>query len=263
MHQPQRPGAVAIPAKAISINLETTDILDAVEQSLAETATAIPSVAETAPLRQIGLPSPKTVTQALREPSNRETAVTGPMPEAAPTIDTAEAQHNEPRERQAEEALRKAEEERHKAEQRLARERERREAERLEREAKRRRLAEEKSREAAGSQAKAGASGLRGAQFSRGHVSASQGNIRNYAAAVRARIARNKPAGSTRSGSVVLAFTLSSSGNLISARIAQSSGDGALDQAALTALRRASPFPPPPDSTTANQLKFSIPFYFR
>jgi protein TonB len=47
------------------------------------------------------------------------------------------------------------------------------------------------------------------------------------------------------------------------ATLSRSSGNAALDQAALAAVRRAAPFGAPPSGTSSAQLRFSIPFYFR
>ncbi len=67
-----------------------------------------------------------------------------------------------------------------------------------------------------------------------------------YAAAVMRRI-RSIPAGrSSGRGSALVAFGIGPRGQLTSATIARSSGNPALDQAALAHIRRAAPFPPPP-----------------
>jgi protein TonB len=94
-------------------------------------------------------------------------------------------------------------------------------------------------------------------------ASASRGTVLSYAARVRAKVARNKPSGRGHRGTARVAFGVSSSGGLSYARLARSSGNAALDQAALSAVRRAAPFGAPPAGTTSAQLRFSIPFYFR
>jgi periplasmic protein TonB len=96
-----------------------------------------------------------------------------------------------------------------------------------------------------------------------GRVSASRGSILSYGARVRARLARNKPPGRGRRGVAKVAFGISTSGDLAYAHLADSSGNAALDQAALAAVRRAAPFGPPPAGASPAQLRFSIPFYFR
>lgn len=96
-----------------------------------------------------------------------------------------------------------------------------------------------------------------------GRVSASSGDIRAYAALVRARIAANRPAGRGHRGTAVVSFGIAGSGALTYARIARSSGNSALDQAALSAVRRAAPFPPPPAGRTSGRHRMTMPFYFR
>lgn len=95
---------------------------------------------------------------------------------------------------------------------------------------------------------------------SSGRVSASRGSAINYAAKVRARVASRRPGGAGQRGTVVVSFGVSSSGGLAYARIARSSGNGALDRRVLSAVRGAAPFPSPPPGATR---QFSIPFYFR
>jgi protein TonB len=98
---------------------------------------------------------------------------------------------------------------------------------------------------------------------SSGRASASRGSVLSYAARVRAKVAHNKPAGRGHRGIARVAFAVSGSGGLSYARLAQSSGNAALDLAALSAVRSAAPFGAPPTGATAAQLRFSIPFYFR
>ncbi len=56
-------------------------------------------------------------------------------------------------------------------------------------------------------------------------------------------------AGGQRTGEGVITFYVDPNGNLVHQALRRSSGSPALDQAALTALRRAAPFPPTPTST--------------
>ncbi|HLO79166.1 MAG TPA: energy transducer TonB, partial [Magnetospirillum sp.] len=60
-----------------------------------------------------------------------------------------------------------------------------------------------------------------------------------------------------------LRFILDQQGDLISVEVAESSGNSALDRAALAAVRRAAPFPQPPNTMPASALNFEIPFRFR
>jgi protein TonB len=96
-----------------------------------------------------------------------------------------------------------------------------------------------------------------------GRASASRGSVLSYAARVRAKVASNKPSGRGHRGTARVSFGVSSSGGLAYATLSRSSGNAALDQAALAAVRRAAPFGAPPSGTSSAQLRFSIPFYFR
>ena len=91
---------------------------------------------------------------------------------------------------------------------------------------------------------------------------AGAGAVRGYGARVRARILANRPSASGV-GRAVVTFGVASSGGLRFVRLARSSGDGRLDQAALAAVRRSSPFPTPPAGASASQLTFTIGLSFR
>ncbi len=84
-----------------------------------------------------------------------------------------------------------------------------------------------------------------------------------YRKSVRAYLAVNKPNGGRGKGTVRVTFILSSTGRVVAARVTRSSGKRVLDQAALSAVYDASPFPPPPPGIRTSRLRFSIPFYFR
>lgn len=92
-----------------------------------------------------------------------------------------------------------------------------------------------------------------------GRTSASRGDIMSYAAMVRARVASNRPGGSGQSGTVVVSFGISGGGGITFVRVSRSSGHQGLDSAALSAVRSAGSFPPPPDRGSHS---FSIPFHF-
>jgi protein TonB len=96
-----------------------------------------------------------------------------------------------------------------------------------------------------------------------GRASASTGSVLTYAARVRAKVASNRPSVRGRGGTAQVSFGVSPSGALSYVRLSRSSGNPAFDSAALSAVRRAAPFGPPPPGTSAAQLRFSIPFYFR
>ncbi len=94
-------------------------------------------------------------------------------------------------------------------------------------------------------------------------VAASPGEVKGYAARVRARILSRPPRAGSLRGTAVISFQLSASGGLRWARISRSSGNGMLDRKALGSVRRAAPFPRPPAGARSRQLRFSIPFRFR
>lgn len=96
-----------------------------------------------------------------------------------------------------------------------------------------------------------------------GRVSASRGSVLNYAARIRAVLARHKPSGNGYTGTTRISFGLTMSGDLTYAEIASTSGKDKLDQAALAAVRQAAPFGAAPPDANANELRFTIPFYFR
>ena len=62
---------------------------------------------------------------------------------------------------------------------------------------------------------------------------------------------------------IVIAFVLDRSGHVLSASIAQSSGDTSFDNAALAMMRRADPVPPPPALVADEGLTFTLPINFR
>jgi protein TonB len=93
-----------------------------------------------------------------------------------------------------------------------------------------------------------------------GRVSAATGNSSDYAARVQARVASRRPSVGGKRATVSVSFGVTSSGGLAYVRLGRSSGVAAFDQAAVSAVRSAAPFPaPPPGARTT----FSIPFYFR
>lgn len=242
-------GHIETPTLAISVNFETTDILDALEQSPAKEAAAAPMTppAETTP-PEIEPDKAVAETEQAVEPV-----------EAKPPPQQPERDEEREREQIADEALRRAiaaEAER----QQTIKRRQLAEAERIEEQREAERKARRKRPTPAAS---AGASGSQGAKPSKGRISASQGAVTNYAATVRARIARNKPQSPDGKGSVVVSFALSASGGLIFVRVAASSGNPSLDQSAVSAVRRSLPFPQPPPGSTPGQLRFTMPFYFR
>jgi periplasmic protein TonB len=71
------------------------------------------------------------------------------------------------------------------------------------------------------------------------------------------------PAGDTGSGTATVAFTISRSGQVLSAHLIGSSGDAALDAEAVSLPRRASPVPaPPPGVGGGGAITLSVPVRF-
>jgi protein TonB len=95
-------------------------------------------------------------------------------------------------------------------------------------------------------------------------AAASPGATRAFARSVAEALARTRPKGrrGLGRGTVRVAFVVSESGVPASVRVAQSSGNPALDEAALDAVRRAR-FPSPPAGMTAQQRSFVTPYDFR
>jgi periplasmic protein TonB len=86
-------------------------------------------------------------------------------------------------------------------------------------------------------------------------------SLANYDGLVSAHLRRHqsgaRSGGATGSGAVT--FSLSGSGSVTSARIARSTGAAVLDQEILAMVRRASPFPVPPDGQSKS---FTVPLNF-
>jgi len=95
------------------------------------------------------------------------------------------------------------------------------------------------------------------------HASGQEDPMQAYARTLWAQIIGHKPRGIRFQGTVVLSFSLSAGGDLLSAEISRSSGMGSLDRAALGALKDAAPFPPPPAGGNGGALSFTIPFTFQ
>ncbi len=70
---------------------------------------------------------------------------------------------------------------------------------------------------------------------------------KSYAAEVKKKINRTRRKPVSGRGSATVAFTISDSGGIGAISIAKSSGNAAVDRAALDHVRRTAPFPPPPE----------------
>jgi protein TonB len=90
-------------------------------------------------------------------------------------------------------------------------------------------------------------------------------NDTNYRGLVAAHLARYKeyPAdarNSGKTGTAAVTFTVGGSGGVASVSLARSSGIASIDQAVVSMVRRASPFPPPPGGRPQS---FTVPVSFR
>lgn len=99
--------------------------------------------------------------------------------------------------------------------------------------------------------------------------SLSQGRINdltaNWGAKIRARIEKRKryPLGADgASGTVTVRLTVTRSGALAGLSIAASSGNAALDEAAIKAVRAAGRFPAAPEGLTQDSISFTLPMRF-
>ena len=98
---------------------------------------------------------------------------------------------------------------------------------------------------------------------SKGAAAASPGEVRRYAESLVAALKKAKPTGAGRSkGTVRVAFAITEEGALSYVRVAASSGNAVLDEAALAALRQVR-FPRPPDGMTSRERSYEIPYHFR
>lgn len=263
--EPGKFGAVEQPTAAISVNLVSSDILDAAEQSLATEAASAPAAPSAAvPPPEPDPPKPEAEPQLAAEDTPPAAAEVAAEVErqriaeaASQRANDADLEQQKAEQRARGEAIRQAENQA-----RLERE-DAREAERRNRAEQRDKAQKQPAKPRNHAAASAGASGSRGAQASKGRISASQGSLRNYGGSVNAWIARNKPSHSGVTGTVVVQLVISPGGNLISAWVVSSSGNAMLDRSALAAVRRSSPFPPPPAGAKAGDLVFKYPCYFR
>lgn len=64
-------------------------------------------------------------------------------------------------------------------------------------------------------------------------------------------------------GAVVMRFTLNAEGSLVSSSVVQSSGEPILDQAAISLVHSASPFPAPPSGISASKLTLRVPIEYQ
>lgn len=94
-------------------------------------------------------------------------------------------------------------------------------------------------------------------------AAASAGVANEYAKAIIETLSRRKPRATAGvRGTVRISFTVGQSGEVREARIARSSGQKVLDEAALSAVRGAK-FPAPPPTLANGNLSYEVPYIFR
>lgn len=127
-----------------------------------------------------------------------------------------------------------------------------------------------RSAKAHGQAGDSSANAQRGASANAGRSSSAEpGNaaVSNYPGKVATKLRRalKYPRGavSHSRGEAQVAFTVQADGSASGIRLVASSGSTVLDQAALDAVRRASPFPPIPDGAGRRQWPFVVPVLFR
>lgn len=64
-------------------------------------------------------------------------------------------------------------------------------------------------------------------------------------------------------GEALVSFTVGAGGKVMQVALARSSGNAALDKAALAAVDRAAPFPPIPEDAGRSSWSFTVPVYFK
>ena len=239
---------------AISLEITASTILEAVEASASVAAAAAPTATQAGnpvPSSALAMPMTKVEEAAAKEPVVETVKASEVKPGAvAPVEDPLQVVRgaSEPSDEIATKPAERTEEDQKETEKK----------EKVEKEE-----AKEQQQQSA-AQVSGGVTARSTAQAdSQAKVSASRGSLLSYAAGIRAKVARNKPAGFGRSGEVQVSFGVTPSGDLSYASLAQSSGNERLDEAAIEAIRRSAPFGPPPADASPAQLRFSIPFYFR
>ncbi|KEO56118.1 TonB family protein [Thioclava pacifica] len=113
-----------------------------------------------------------------------------------------------------------------------------------------------------------GARGAAGDNQNAPAATLSAGQIRSlmgsWGGQIRARIERHKtPPAGAGAGRVTVAITVARDGRLLGVAVAKGSGNAALDQAALDAVRRAGRFPAAPRGLSKPQYSFTLPMVFR
>ncbi|HEY1545252.1 MAG TPA: energy transducer TonB, partial [Xanthobacteraceae bacterium] len=96
---------------------------------------------------------------------------------------------------------------------------------------------------------------------------ASKAQVRSWYSSIVQQIERHKsyPDAARKrgeTGEVELAFSIDREGHVLSSRIVKSSGHATLDEETLTTVRRAAPFPTPPNGLDGPKFDFTVPVKF-
>jgi periplasmic protein TonB len=241
--------------EAISVEIVSSNVLEALEAKQAKDAAA----AQQAVVMPEGNAQEDNTQATPEDPAKREEVVEK-TEEMKPAPRKEESAPDEPAPIKVERADAAAEQSNAEREDALAEPKLQKAKEKKQQEEKK-----EEKKEAAQATRKGGVtvSATEGSKASSPKVSASTGEMRSYAAAVRAHVAAHKPAGGSKLGTVVISFGITHDGRLSFARVNSSSGIQSLDERALAAIRRSEPFPMPPAGATERQLTYSIPIYFK
>ncbi|RTL91133.1 TonB family protein [Ancylobacter aquaticus] len=86
----------------------------------------------------------------------------------------------------------------------------------------------------------------------------------NWRSRLMAHLHRHKrfPVGESGSGKAMVTFSINRAGQVLSVRLAGSSGNPRFDEEAVAMLRRASPVPPPPPEVAGSTISFTVPVLF-
>lgn len=99
----------------------------------------------------------------------------------------------------------------------------------------------------------------------RPHVSAAQASNWHRQIAIQLERSKSYPAGARaqgETGAATVSFSIGRDGRVLSSRLVQSSHVASLDEAALTTVHRAAPFPPPPAGMPGTRFDFTVPIRF-
>ena len=250
-HRPVRElGSVDVATNAISVNLETTDIVDAMESAATKEAASSPAGA--------ALKAARETREQAKEAANSERPAEAAEPKAEQMAKPA-AQADAERQRVEDEAetIKRIKEAAPRDEtKRRAEARKPTDAEEIEK------TKREKARQNA-AMGGIGATGASEAPQSDGRVSASQGSILTYGASLRALISTHTPR-NIRKAAIRLAFSIAPAGGLSTVSVLTTSGKQEVDKRMVELVRTLSPkFPPPPAGASESQLTFNIEVVFR